>query len=204
MTSGTLEFRGAAATGATADTIVGGAGADRIAGGINTATLGDILTGGAGADIFFWRTRAEAIDASLTGGGTVATEMDRITDFVAGTDKIQLNTSTNGFGTALTFASTATVTVVAGANTADRATLTALATATETLFTGVASTATAVRAYVLTTGAEITTATGLANKTFLIINDDTDAIAATDTWIDITGLVGTMSSSDFVFGNLFA
>jgi hypothetical protein len=204
MTSGTLEFRGAAATGATADTIVGGAGADRIAGGINTAALGDILTGGAGADIFFWRTRAEAIDASLTGGGLIATEMDRITDFVAGTDKIQLNTSANGFGAALTFASTATTTVAAGANTADRATLTALATATETLFTGVASTATAVRAYVLTTGAEITTATGLANKTFLIINDDTAAIAATDTWIDITGLVGTMSSSDFVFGSLFA
>ena len=202
--SQTLDFRGAAATAVMNDVIVGGQGNDKITGGINAATLGDTMTGGAGADIFFFRTRAEVIDASLTGGGTVSTEMDRITDFSAGVDKIQLDITANAFSAGLTNTAATTVTVASGANTADRATLTALATATETLFTGVASTNAVVRAYVLTTGAEITTATGLANKTFLIINDDTAAIAATDTWIDITGLVGTISSGDFVFGNLLA
>ncbi len=202
--SQTIDFRGASATAAQGDTIVGGSGNDKITGGINSATNGDVLTGGAGADIFFFRTRAEVIDASLTGGGTVATEMDRITDFSAGVDKIQLDTAANVFGTTLTFASNATVTIASAVNSANRADLTALATAAETAFTGVASSATAVRAYVLSTGAEITTAAGLANKTFLIINDDTAAIAATDTWIDITGVVGTLSSADFVFGNLYA
>lgn len=202
--SQTIDFRGASATAVQSDTIVGGSGNDKITGGVNSTTNGDVLTGGAGADIFFFRSRAEVIDASLTGAGTVATEMDRITDFSAGVDKIQLDTAANVFGTALTFASNATVTIASAVNSANRADLTALATAAETAFTGVASSATAVRAYVFSTGAEITTAAGLANKTFLIINDDTAAIAATDTWIDITGVVGTLSSADFVFGNLYA
>jgi S-layer protein len=62
------------------DTIVGGAGDDVINGGKGT----DILTGGTGADTFAFNSVAGAMS---TGG--VFGQFDTITDFVAGTDKIQ-------------------------------------------------------------------------------------------------------------------
>jgi serralysin len=59
------------------NTIIGGIGNDKIAG----AGGADILTGGAGADIFIFKAAAD----SAPGGA------DIITDFVAGTDKIDLS-----------------------------------------------------------------------------------------------------------------
>jgi serralysin len=59
--------------GAGSDTLIGGAGNDRIIG----ETGADMLTGGTGADTFFFT-------AALNSG------LDTITDFVAGTDKLQL------------------------------------------------------------------------------------------------------------------
>ena len=53
---------------------------------------------------------------------------------------------------------------------------------------------------IVITGAEITTATGYANRTFLVINDATEALAETDTWIDITGVAGTFAIGDIIFG----
>ncbi len=57
-----------------ADTLSGGGGKDKLQGG----TGGDTLSGNAGADIFIFKTLAE-----ISG--------DRITDFVAGTEKIDLS-----------------------------------------------------------------------------------------------------------------
>jgi Ca2+-binding RTX toxin-like protein len=64
--------------GAGADTITGSAGADTIIGGAGA----DVLTGGAGADVF----RFDALLQSRAADG-----IDRITDFVSGSDRIQLS-----------------------------------------------------------------------------------------------------------------
>ncbi len=65
-----------------ADTLRGGSGDDRLVGGAGT----DVLTGGAGADRFFFFVPAE--------GG------DRIVDFDAGSDLIEVNASLFGGGLA--------------------------------------------------------------------------------------------------------
>jgi Ca2+-binding RTX toxin-like protein len=79
-----LDFTGATLTGigeinggGGADIIVGSAGADTIVGG----AAADILTGGAGADTFVFRSKTES-----TAGAS-----DHITDFLAGTDHIDLS-----------------------------------------------------------------------------------------------------------------
>lgn len=182
------------------DIIVGGAGDDVMNGGDNAAVGGDKLTGNGGSDTFEFQSRAEAL--GTVAGTDTTVNFDAITDFVAGVDVVKLGTGTNAFGGALTLTSDTVANVSSAVNVGDLANLTALAAAAETAFTGVGSTATTVQAYIYQTGADVTTATGLANKTFLIINDDTAAIAATDTFIDITGVTGTISASDFAFGTV--
>lgn len=189
------------AGGAGGDTLLGGAGNDTIDGGASAGTLGDSMTGGTGSDTFYFATRAEAIGGAV-GGNTTQQYMDKITDFVVGTDYIKLGTGANAFGGALTFTSSTVMNIntVTANGATDRADFDALAAAVETARTGVASTAATVQAYVVTTGG-ITTASGFANKTYLVINDDTAAIAATDTWIDITGVdTTTLTAGTFIFG----
>lgn len=70
--------------GSGADTITTGAGADRLFGGNG----GDTLTGGAGADTF-------AFDAVVQSTGL---GYDRITDFVSGSDRIDVGGATTGIG----------------------------------------------------------------------------------------------------------
>lgn len=199
----TLEFRGADATATVADVIVGGSGADKIGGGVNANAAGDTLTGGAGSDIFFFRTRAEAIGDGLTTAATNTLEMDRITDFSAGVDKIQLGVGTAAFGTGVTFTSATTATVTAATGAAgDLADIAALVTAAATAFTEAASTSTNANIYIFTAGAGANAA--INGHTYLILEDNSGTITAADTFIDITGVVGTLSAADFVFGNLFA
>ena len=128
--------------------------------------------------------------------------MDRITDFIVGTDKIQLALTANAFGTALTFTADTVVNIntVTALGDATYAGLTNLVAAVQTARTGVASSAVTVQAYVVTTGT-ITTSTGFSSKTLLIINDDTAGIAVTDTIIDITGVdTTTLTAGSFIFG----
>ncbi|WP_158589869.1 beta strand repeat-containing protein [Gemmobacter lutimaris] len=87
------------------DTISGGGGVDRLIGGLGQ----DTLTGGAGADVFFFTRVA---DSDLISG------RDTITDFVSGTDKLNLaqidaNTGLAG-DQAFTFLGTGAFTNVAG------------------------------------------------------------------------------------------
>ncbi|RID90325.1 hypothetical protein D2N39_18340 [Gemmobacter lutimaris] len=87
------------------DTISGGGGVDRLIGGLGQ----DTLTGGAGADVFFFTRVA---DSDLISG------RDTITDFVSGTDKLNLaqidaNTGVAG-DQAFTFLGTGAFTGVAG------------------------------------------------------------------------------------------
>jgi hypothetical protein len=101
----------------------------------------------------------------------------------------------------VTFTAGTTVTIDGTfTNTADRATFQALAVAAAAGITEVATTSAALHAFIVITGAEITTATGFANRTFLVINDATEALAETDTWIDITGVAGTFAVGDIIFG----
>ena len=72
--------------GAGNDTLLGGSGGDRLLGGggndvLNGGAAADRMAGGTGADVFVFSTAAEA--------GTVATH-DRISDFTAGSDHLDL------------------------------------------------------------------------------------------------------------------
>lgn len=70
--------------GAAADVLSGGEGNDILTGGAN----GDTLTGGAGDDVFDYNALT---DSGLTGGGTITTTVDTITDFNVGNDTIDLS-----------------------------------------------------------------------------------------------------------------
>lgn len=81
------------------------------------------------------------------------------------------------------------------------ANFTAIAAAAEAAVTGggVATSSTAAYFYLVTLPTQ-TVATGFSGKTFLVLNDATAAIAVTDTWIDITGVSGTVTTADIGFG----
>ena len=184
------------------DVISGGSGADTI-----TAGAGDdTVTGGAGVDAISLGDGADTIvlGASATdlvayqGADTTAANIESVSDFTVADDTIQISD-------AMTFANltmaagvtSATVTHGAAPLAAGSADITALTAAMETSATGTASTAAAggLQAYVFETAAGTGAFDG---KTFLVFNDDTAAIAATDVIIDITGVTGTLTSADFV------
>jgi Ca2+-binding RTX toxin-like protein len=80
------------------DTLIGGSGNDRLVGGSGL----DVITGGTGADRLIGDTGADVFDYNVASDSTVATiGRDTITDFLRGTDKIDLagidaNTATTG------------------------------------------------------------------------------------------------------------
>jgi len=80
-----------AATASLADTIVGGAGNDTI----NGAQGADNLTGGAGNDTFTIASNSATVGVAQQSGATL---MDTITDFVSGTDKLNLAQATSFLG----------------------------------------------------------------------------------------------------------
>ena len=74
--------------------IFGGAGGDTLKGGANSDIIhagagADLLTGGGGADTFQYRATAESV--YLTDSGSTTAGSDRILDFQAGVDKIDLS-----------------------------------------------------------------------------------------------------------------
>lgn len=107
---------------ASGDVIVGGAGNDTITGGVGA----DTVTGGAGADVFVFSGAAGA----NTNGTTFGSNADVITDFVAGTDKLQFTTVTDVVSAQQSAVQAAVTLLAAGSTSAQIAT--AMATANTT------------------------------------------------------------------------
>jgi len=88
-------------TGSAADAVSGGTGNDTLIGGAGNDTLtgaagADRLTGGTGADLFvFGQNLSNAVVSS-------ASAPDTVTDFVSGTDKLQISNNVSGTATAPT------------------------------------------------------------------------------------------------------
>ena len=183
---------------AAADSLSGGAGADRINGGAS-AVAADTMTGGAGTDTFVFTSVAEGNGAAV--GASTTQLHDVITDFNVTTDGdlILINTSAAMGSFTFTAATTATVTAVA-VPAATYANFTAVAAAAATAATEVNSTAAAAQFYLLTIGA-VTTATGYSNQTYLVLNTGASiALEVDDLWINVTGVTGTIGSSNISFG----
>jgi hypothetical protein len=168
--------------GAGDDTVTGGAGADTI-------------TGGTGNDTFAIGSRADTKGATFAAADTSIANIDKITDFAGGgaavADVIQFAGTANVFGTALDFTAgtTATVTAVTVATAAD---FTALAAAIQLASAGVASTNAVAQVY------DVTVTAGNLAGHYVVLNDDTAGIAATDTYISIVGSAA-LHANDFTF-----
>ena len=179
------------------DTISGLAGNDTITGGAGA----DTMTGGDGLDTFIFTTLALTQGAGFAAGNTTAANIDRITDFVgngaSAGDSIQI-TAGSVIATGVTTGaaatpSTVTVTAITVATAADYTALTAGAQAVTGGVASVTGDAGAVQAY------DITVTAGAMAGRYLIINDTTAAIAATDTIINLTGITGALNAQDFIF-----
>ena len=191
---------------AVGDVIVTGSGADTIVGGGG----GDIITTGTGADRIAYITgnageiaSGDATPTAVEFGLLADTNLiDRITDFTTATDKITINTG-------LAFSSAADVTFTA-ATVTNVGTFTGitgnaitningLVAAFNTAVTGgaVASAAGTAQAYVFTTGSITGGLANASNQTFLVLNNTTAAIQSADFLINITGMTGTFSGSNF-------
>lgn len=175
------------------DTITGGGGNDTVTGGAGA----DVLTGGLDADKFIFAAAADTKGAGYAGTDTTWADVDAITDFVAtgAVDGIHLGLDAAAWGTGVTFtgATTATVTAVtvAGGAVAD---IDAIFAQVQAASAGAASTSAVAQIYDVT----LTTAFGGASR-LLIVNDATAAINNADAVVNITGVTGGLSSTDFVF-----
>jgi Ca2+-binding RTX toxin-like protein len=145
------------------DTISGGDGTDTITGGAGA----DNLTGGAGVDTFVYTTLTDSLAAAP----------DRITDLVAGTDKIDV--------------ATLPAAILQGAS--------FTAAGTGNLGTDIAAALTAGGGTFAANGAAVVTITGTGAGTYMVINDGTAGyLAADDAVVNITGITGTLAVADFV------
>lgn len=166
------------------DIITGGAGNDRIIGSGNQGALvanqADLLTGGAGVDTFvFYDTLAGAATVS----NATNVNLTQITDFVAGTDKIAL--ITGGPATTVNLNTAQTISTAADA---------------AAIITGMTALGSASAPAGILQAVVITVSGGAAAGTYLYVNDTTAATDPTnDLLINITGVSGTITSSDFVF-----
>lgn len=166
------------------DSISGGGGNDLIYGaptnvGGASSGQGDTLTGGGGGDRFvFAGTDNDAVRAISAG----TTQVTRITDFVAGTDKIAL-VNTNAPFSAFVFDGAQTV---------------ASAASLAAVYAGIAPIAASSGPTLH--GALITVTGGAAAGTYLYVNNDTAGVSATDDMlINLTGLSGGFGAGDVVF-----
>lgn len=175
------------------DVLIGGSGADTLQGAVaSTVNQADTLTGGAGADTFKFvvtGTNVQATDsATLYTLSSGTTAVVHITDFVAGTDKIHLEID-NTAGT-----------LVAGTSMALSApqTITTATNLTD-VYAGITAIAASTNGGALS-GAVVTVSSGAAAGTYLYINDATAAVSnSADMLINITGISGTLSATDFTF-----
>lgn len=155
--------------GTNADTIIGGSGDDSITGGANA----DTLTGGSGIDTFDYTTATDSSVITATG----VMNIDSLTDFVSGTDKIK---------------TTVVETAVSNGNTA--------ASTGGTATTLLADISTALGGVSLTTTAYIVTITGSAGNagTYLYESAAANTFATGDIVIKLDGTSSTtLALGDF-------
>jgi Ca2+-binding RTX toxin-like protein len=177
--------------GAGNDTIVGGAGADFIEGGAGR----DTMTGGAGNDTFSFQSAAQSRTGALSLADTSAVKMDAITDFagngVAAGDRIHIGIGSNQFGNSLTFDAGASVSVTS-----------------HTVF-GAPETFGDLLGHFISPGAStnnlarvlmLTVSAGNFAGKYLILNDEVADITATDTFIRLTGITGSVAAQDVYIG----
>jgi Ca2+-binding RTX toxin-like protein len=156
------------------DSISGNGGDDFMTGGDGNDTVtgsagNDTITGSAGADVLTGSFDSNLfVYTTLTdSAGTIA--IDNITDFVAGTDKFKVAILPGGVST---------LSITIANNLSD-------------IYAGITSPI-ASEARLITVGA------GAAVGSYLFINDSTTGVSATsDALIDITGVSGSISLSDF-------
>lgn len=217
--SGTLKIDASTSTAtntltgaAAATTIIGSAQADIITGGAGADTIygkagADKLTGGAGADNFRLGAKAD---------WTTSANVKHITDFVAGTDKLAFVvddsaganvtgdlSAAEAFLKGVTIGATSTVKAMSQmiSSTVAANSISDVYTQLGTLLTAetfIASTAAAGANQLIARVVEFTT--GSAAGKYLVLNDATAGFAETDDIvINITGVTGTVSATDFSF-----
>lgn len=207
VTAGTNTLKGS--SGAYANTITGGSGNDTIVGGsavdtikAGAGTTANTITGAGGADLIdlTGSTGADTLryDTIATSANASGTQVDTITGFKAGVDKINFaqgaasltGVTTDGTGDAVAAMAAVVTNSTSVATLAD--VYTALAAYTTLTASAADGTATVAQVYSFTTGA--------AAGTYLVVNNATVGFqAATDVVIKLVGLEGTLSAGDFTF-----
>ncbi len=205
--AGTNTLKGS--SGAYTNTITGGTGNDTIVGGSSVDTIkagagttGNTITGAGSTDSIdlTGSTGADVIryDTIATSAGASGSQMDTITGFKAGTDKINFaqgaaaltGVTTDGTGDAVAAMAAVVTNATSVASVAD--VYTALAAYTTLTASAADGTGTVAQVYSFTTGA--------AAGTYLVVNDATVGFqGATDVVIKLVGLEGTLSAADFAF-----
>lgn len=194
--------------GSAGDTLTDGAGNDNING---NAGADVISLAGGGNDIVWIDSTAESRGASFAAANTSTVNMDVVTSFTgngaSAGDQFRLSTTSDAYGTNLTFTTSTTANINAvsiGGGTADYADLSAVITAINTAIgAGTASTSSIAQVYVVTVDQANTGTfkfTGNAvDGVLMFVNNGTAAISADDMVIDITGVSGSLHASDFIF-----
>jgi hypothetical protein len=176
-------------TGAGVDNITGGSGNDTISAGdgvdvINGGLGADVLTGGAGADAFTYTT--DTASGMATGTVTKLTDVDTVNVLTGDTFDFTSATFTDGGDKNIVLGNAAIQTVTIATTTTET---------TATLFyaaiqAGITGGGVANSVYIVTfaDGGADTTADGTFAGTYLVINDDTAAIAVGDAVIKLVGV----------------
>lgn len=164
-----------------------GAGNDtfKSSGGLDTVTLG------AGSDIVSIQSKATAVGAA---------NVISITDFVAGTDKINLLQGTASATLAGVTIGVATTAAALSATLSNTTAVNSLSDVYTQLGTQLATLTASTGAAAGIVAQVVNFTNGSAAGTYLVVNDNTAGFAAADDLvINITGLSGTVSAADFTF-----
>jgi Ca2+-binding RTX toxin-like protein len=164
-----------------ADTVTGGAGNDTVDGNAG----GDVFDGGAGNDILDINAAGDSQPTgsavSFTGSGIDTFAVGTVASTGVAGDTIDITGYNSSSVVDATSAAVQTVTLPAGAE----STWTAAAAAVETAITGVANEVSLVKIVDNTTDSSFD---GGLSGYYIVANDSTAAIAATDVWIKVTGV----------------
>jgi Ca2+-binding RTX toxin-like protein len=174
------------------DTMYGGAGNDTIDGGAGDDILygnagNDTLTGGGGNDIFRF-----SVPGDISGPANV----DILTDFASGADKVQLATGLNNTFTGLNFSTATTVNLTT-------ITITGTATNFNELFAEIAANTDALNLTASTDtilrAANVVVGAGTFAGTHLLVNDGTQGVTTNDLLVAKTGAAGPFATTDINF-----